>query len=1133
MTEQRRNPPEGRQAPDEHVRRLIRGARKVRVPVRLDPDLELQSNMIVAAGAGSGKTTALIERMIAQVRAGCTPDKLVAITFTRKAAGELQERFFSGLIEARKIIAERVSDSPEDERALWTDELACIEDALQRSEEAYIGTIHSFCARILRQFPVAAGLPPDFQQIEKADELDERSVYWRVALAGLDESNDAGLGLIRELEVPDEALYQLFSVCVENPGVEFDPSGAERPDLSEVTARMERFVKAVVGQFPHNGKPDTFRLAVERAHRLLDMHDLDTDARRAHFLDLIMAAVKRGDQPSLEIGVQSWGAKSTPEGTLAYALKGGEDDLVDGMSLLHFVTHKLVPTVEAWQHWMHDQILSLVSPIADAYRKDRIGSGRLTYDDLLREASALVGRNERVRLVLQDQIQHLMVDEFQDTDPVQAALLFNLCGREVDASDWRKNPLLPGRLFVVGDDKQSIYRFRKADFQAFSLVCEAIKAQGGLHLVLTTNFRSDARLCAFVNGALSDRFAEEGSRYQAPWEDLRPYNDALHAHPAVVRVAVEKQASGRSDKPRTIAEARKLAELIRDTTQRDGLSFGDWMILVRSHARVPLFLQVLSEAGLPVAVEGGKGDKASDVVDMVHDLMSSLVNPSDSVSLVATLTGIWFGVSDADLYAYRRTEGRWDDWMADAFQRDEVPIRVQEAASTLQRWSRKAREEKPLILFERILAESGVAGTLRHRSDGEVAVGMLELVGQLFGDWQQRGYSLARCVRELGRYRTGDLGLELYSDNVPFGDSVRIMTIHGSKGLQARRVILADVSPPGTHKIERHIWREGVHLRSKAPVRSQRGTYATSLYEPAGWGDAEAEEKRFEQGERTRLLYVAATRAIEQLFVCTHLDEEKARGTWDSLIPALKDADVPVLEVIPTEEDRIPGFVRRDAAPSGWPAPHERFDPAERIEALKRSTWRVRLPSDSEQEHAMARVTVDDSVRSGRDARARGSAWHTVFEAVVARRKQENIREVVPTMLKEVFSGVHADIRHDLEMEAPGRMDAFLGSSLWARLVGADRVLTEVPFTIADKGGEETVLVSGIVDLAFHDENGWTIVDYKSDRTEEEAIRAGHASQIEAYVQAWKTLFPGQDVRGVIWSIQLDRELTIIDNATS
>lgn len=1114
-------------APDEASRRVIRGARGLVTPVSIESDLDLTSNMIVSAGAGSGKTTALIERLITLIRFGVPVNELVAITFTKKAAGELQERFFSGLMKARDVIAKRIETGSSQEASLWSMEAERIEIAVQRSEDAFVGTIHSFCARLLRFHPVAAGIPPDFKQVDDADEQMMRKTFWYQALRENTANGNSDLALLRKMEIADEALFHLFTTCVDNAGVYFPKSGASRPSVELVFSAVKEAVRQIHPRLPITGSPDPFQLAMERVHHVIASEDPQSDLERMQLLEILDSSLTSADPPTFDIKVTKWKKNSADHGILAYEIRDGKDSFGPGKSFIDYFRDEVQPVISQWQHWLHDAALGFVTSLTESYRAHRLAQGWLTYDDLLREANRIVRDHSGVRESLQKRYSRLLVDEFQDTDPEQASLMFNLCAEELNLDDWRLNRLIPGRLFVVGDDKQSIYRFRKADFQAFSAVCSAISEQGGRHLQLSANFRSDSRVCEWVNGAVEPLFDEQTEPYQATWQPLEPSKGILHQGAAVRRLAIGKQHAGRSDMPRTVAEARAIASLIKESVlETDDLGFGDWLILVRGHSRVPAFLSVLSREGIPVALEGGKGDQVSDVVSLVHNLLRCLVDSTDHVSLVATLTSLWFGVSDADLHAFRKAGGKWDDWLIVPQEPSVVPTSIQQASQQLGRWAAWIRSHSPLSAWEKILADSGIEGALRQRVDGDVAVGMMELIGEIFARLQSEGNDMPKCERELARYRSGDRDIELFSDNVPYRDSVRIMTIHGAKGLQARRVVLADVSPNNTKKPERHIWREGPSLKGISIVKSNVGKYSRRLLEPQGWSKAAEEETRYALAEEYRLIYVAATRAIEQVTVCTHLDD--GTGTWDRLIPALASESVDVCEVHPGPEDTVPGFGLRQK-PLGWSSGQEYTDAGERVEALKMNTWRVLRPSEKDEDGVRTPGPKNYHERKpfNVDGRKVGTAWHTMFESLVAVRKSDVKLEGVQDMVHAVLASADVDVRSVLQDVAVGGLMDFMNSEVWKALKKADRVLTEVPFTLCRDEKGVDVLYSGIVDLAFRVGDVWTIVDYKSDSADEETILDRHASQIEAYVDAWTSLFEDRSCRGLIWSTALGRAIPV------
>jgi ATP-dependent helicase/nuclease subunit A len=1102
-------------ARDEPARELLRGDRFMACPVSKDPALKLNRNIIVRAGAGSGKTTILIDRMIVLVRSGVAPSSIVAITFTNRAAAELRERFFTRLLEVREALEEKNG-------AEWIEERQRVADALRHSDEVFIGTIHAFCLRLLRQRSLHAGLPPDFRQVEESDELNMRQAFWQQRVEEAHATGDPEWTLLAKGEVSWSGIFNLFGMLSSNQSVRFEQSGAERPDLSAVFTLTRLMIEALESIVPPSEDPDEFMTALDRARLRLAAASED-DFKRIRVLKALMEGMDGSDDPSLKITLNRWDSQRTSDlYKLAQRIKKGEDDLVAGRSVKDVWSGPIRDAVLAWDAWLHDVALRFAGQAVEAYRRYRVQLGLLTYDDLLHEATRLVLTSAPARRVFQERYRYLLVDEFQDTDPAQAALLFGLCSLDPDAGDWAQSKLQPGKLFVVGDDKQSIYRFRKADFQVFATVAEAVVRDGGKEVGLTANFRTDEALCEWINTSVGEIFAQQEEPHQARWERLEPAKGRFGPEQPVVHLAVCKSGQ-RAQKPRIVAEAAVIAERIRASVASGQSSFGDHMILVRTHTNVPIFLDMFSRLRIPVSLPGGKQKGAESVVRMIHDLFRVLLKPDDGVALIATLRGILFGIKDSDLQAYCGSGTAWEHMLHNASTLDGAPQAVQMAARTLSRWAETFRKERPGIAFELFLADSGVEGALRSEPNGELLTGMLERIGSLMVAWDMQGFAFAACVHELGRYRSGELNLEPYSLDEPFGECVRILTVHSSKGLQAPFVYLADCLPDTSYQTRLHIWREGGQLLGSAPILRGKAPFEAVELKPRDWSAYSVEEARFEQAEGNRLLYVAATRAQFQLIVSAHAEADKRSGTWDVLGPYFDDPRVERIEVDPQTTDlpELPEVMRqeqdRPASEYAAPIPFR----------LPLPTWSLKRPSEKDHPHVSGQeATAFSGISEGM---LFGSAVHALFEVVVARRKEgisfDDVQQLATEVMERRFGSGHAPY---LIKNATDALLAFLESAVWETLHAADRVLTEVPFTTESHSGDLAVVTSGVVDLAFRSHGHWTIVDYKTDRASLPEVRARHAPQIEAYVRAWTALFPDEPCNGLIWSTEHHQAVSVM-----
>ncbi|NQV71760.1 UvrD-helicase domain-containing protein, partial [bacterium] len=643
---------------DEAARRTIRGARSIELPISRDQDICLDRTILVRASAGSGKTSVLIDRMVALVRSGVPLGSIVAITFTRKASGELQERFFAGLIKARTSVYEIIQSGNESTASLWKSEYDLLNKAVEEIEESYIGTIHAFCTQLLRYGALDLGIPPEFELINEQDEEALRLRFWNSYLQEASTSENSDLEVLHDADVPFEWLFDLFGTLSKNEAVDFELSHRPCPDPSSAFDFLKDFVVRVASLVPQMNDPDNFSTEMERMKALISTLETSNKYVQIRLLKSALGLVKGGKTPELNIVLGRWGsAKSEPK-MLAENIKKGREELGLEHTFDHFLEAYVAPLVQEWNHWLHDRALGFTRSAVDAYLAHRLASGKLTYDDLLSQSLRLLRQFPALRATFQGRFTHILVDEFQDTDPTQAAMLFCLASKDWNDSDWSKSALLPGRLFLVGDDKQSIYRFRKADFQAFHLVRKAIADQNGLDLKLSTNFRSDSRLCSWINATLGPRFQHSGVPFQAPWEDLEPFWGDLGLDP-VLHFQIAKKSKGVVLAHQTMGEAEAIVNHILQLTSASehDLDFGNFMILVRRHANIPEYVAALTAAGIPVGVAGGKADQITDLLAHLDDLFSAVYNPFNGPALAATLRGPFYGVSDQDLYDFVQQGG--------------------------------------------------------------------------------------------------------------------------------------------------------------------------------------------------------------------------------------------------------------------------------------------------------------------------------------------------------------------------------------------------------------------------------------------------------------------------------------------
>ncbi|MFY9549739.1 MAG: UvrD-helicase domain-containing protein, partial [Thermoanaerobaculia bacterium] len=458
--------------PDEAARRAIRE--------------DLDTTLLVEAAAGTGKTESLVERMVALIRTGRTSiDRLSAVTFTIKAAAELSQRFQTRLEEAA--------------RRSQGDERARIEAALARLDTAFVGTIHAFCERLLRERPVEAGVDPGFDEMEQPEDEAARQEAWERYAEKLFSQESPVLSHLSALGIRLEDLRKTFDELCENEDVRpAVPPESPPPDFSGERRAVARFLRSAEADLPAEAPPDgwsDFQEAARRALRLEALLDLDDPAEFVEVLEALDRARK----------------KPREAGRLAPAYEALCRDVIG-------------PALQRWREYSYPIAMAAAVPAVADYAAWRRRHGRLNFQDLLLLARDLLRDHPRVRRDFQERFLPILVDEFQDTDPIQAEILFYLTGKNTGERDWRAATPIPGSLFVVGDPKQSIYRFRRADIETYGLVRDRIEKAGRV-LRLSTNFRSTGRLCGWLNGVFRGLLPAGAAREQAAFVPLEAHRE--------------------------------------------------------------------------------------------------------------------------------------------------------------------------------------------------------------------------------------------------------------------------------------------------------------------------------------------------------------------------------------------------------------------------------------------------------------------------------------------------------------------------------------------------------------------------------------------------------------------------------
>jgi ATP-dependent helicase/nuclease subunit A len=1065
----------------------------------------LDRNLLVEAGAGSGKTHMMAARMAAGIASGAHDvEHMAAVTFTRKAAAELRGRFQLALEAELRSDASLQGSEPE--RAVR------IRSALSNLERFFAGTIHSFCAQLLRERPVESSVSPGFTEMDEVEDALLRSQTWRDFVTHLGASGNPEMLELLDAGVRPADLDQAFRTVCLYEEVDFPPGEGRKPKMVGPWAALDEFWAALREKLPMSIPGETTCPTQKAARRF--------------FGQMRVATVDRDRPGTLASLLETW--DFSPK----IVQKCWSDDAAAKKRLateicdLHrmFRTDAVVPFLSAWRQYLYRLVVTLLTRARCYAAAERSRRNTLNYGDLLHMAARVLRGNPHVRLALQQKYRWLFVDEFQDTDPVQAEIIFLLAADDrapnaepsVREADWHMLPLRPGALFVVGDPKQSIYRFRRADIDIYNQVRARLQdPRNGEVLSLTTNFRSVPALCDWANDVFKQQFPANSTTHSPQFAPLDPHRPSDRGVAGVYTLTVPTTIE-QSKAPQD--EANRIAQFIRAEVDAGRRLFGDFLILTRrKKLRLLPYVQALESLQVPIEVSGAGAFGESEEVEQLTLLLRALCDPQDSASLVGVLRGPLFGISDPELFAYRQSGGWFSIFSGE---RDSVSGpdsgsaglqagsgggAVTSALASLRQMFRWTRVLPAGAALERILEITGYLA-LAATSPGGVEAGDLLHAVDRIRQVLEDGHSLAEAADALEADGEASSEIESLPLEPAQSDVVRLMNLHKAKGLEASVVFLADPYGGFHPRVDIRIIRDGSRARGYFSIKSERSRQQKVLAEPAGWGAYEAEEQAYLEAEENRLLYVAATRARDVLVVSRWAKAgNRSMRAWGGFVPFLASAsELPIPAHSKAAAPRSVDFSSeaRVAAGADRRAAHERARvPSWSTTSVTRELRYVAKIARSTETapEDPTRVIVADTPSHRADV---GLAWGTLIHGLLehAMRYKNATRDDL-RRLAVWLTVEELELRAVIE-DALDTVEAVAQADFWSEARQAREQHVEVPFAISRGPGQ---LLSGVVDLAFGDGHGWAIRDYKTDMlADSPELEERYRSQLRSYGEAWE-----------------------------
>ncbi|MFT3853331.1 MAG: UvrD-helicase domain-containing protein [Ilumatobacteraceae bacterium] len=1068
-----------RHPPDVAARRLVAGA--------------LDETLFVAAGAGSGKTTALISRIVNLVLAGVPITQIAAVTFTEKAAAELRHRLRAALA------------APPGGATAEQSELAAT--ALADLDHAPIGTLHAFARRLLTEFPVESELPPSFEvldEVQSAIAFEERYADFVEAL----------------LEDPGQV--RLVELC-EHDRFRLD-RGAKRM-AQDFQDNWDLVVERVDARLPDPADPGVDELVARCA--AIGAADVPAGDRQAEKVAWIGALGQRlGDDPVLsevlavlatlrDVKPGSWGNKANwkraglPDGALD-ALRAEQAELAAlAAARLSALDAERRLTLGALLHGF----------TLDAVR-DRCAAGRLEFHDLLVLARRLVAEHANVRRALHQRYTHLLLDEFQDTDPIQLELAVRIAAApDGQGDDWTALVPLPGRLCVVGDAKQSIYRFRRADIAQFLRAAEQIEATTA---TLSANFRSTPAVIDWVNHTMGRLITYEPDA-QPEYEPLAASRTAAAHHGSVRVLGAEAHAERLTADDLRGLEAADVADVaVRAVAEgwpvarrgADGTAalapctLGDITILLPARTSLPALQVALAARDIPYRAENSSLVYAAPEIRALLLALRGADDPSDELAIVSALRTPLYGCSDRDLFDWRVTRGLHWNWYQDVPQAL-MTHPVAEGLRSIGALAARIPWSTPSELLAGLVDERAALELALATRHGRDVWRRVRYVVDQARAWSEAGGHGVRRYLTWTRLQ-GDDGRFVAETVLPETDhdAVRIMTVHAAKGLEFPITIVSGMTTqPQVRRAQRVVWLDDTW------TLAGKGDPIYETYRPV--------DELMGDSERRRLLYVATTRAQDHLVVSLHRkagDNDRTSAAW---LAAASDGarheehvagggSLPASVVEPVElpwADEQAWATRREAALAA----------ASNSTVLSATALARRQGADAATDPAMRKDAVDLDVapwQRGRYGTAVGRAVHAVLQHADLADGHDLAVLAASQAAAEGVLGLEATI------EALAR--SALGTAIVRTAVGHQHWRE---LFVATAVGEH--VVEGYIDLLVrHPDRGLVVVDHKTDQLDasttgdERLTRYGR--QLAAYAIALESLLGEPVAAGVLVMCRTD-----------
>ena len=1059
---------------------------------------DLGATLLVEAAAGTGKTSLLVGRVLVLLSASVPSREIAAITFTEFAAGELRERvaqYLNDLLAGRVPAELRLAFGTGITRA----QRAALKQASARLDELTCTTIHGFCYDLLRTYAVEASIDPGAEILDGVQtDLAFGSIFEQWLRRRLDKPQSAAdpIALIAQINpIEAEKLLRSFAEYrrAHRTARPLSPDLDRHAEVRFVdcVAEFRRWFNGTAG--PREGAQDISELEQLATHfhgrfdplpgfdRLWQLaHPPHVGIMRRHALDL-QRYRRRGAWQSAVSGDQ--GQRLADEAAEHY------EQCADAFrELIGRIATAIISAFSV-------ELDGLLAEFESFKRSAAV----LDFDDLLYTTREVLQQNEPVRRAAAGRFQRILVDEFQDTDPIQAEIVFLLATAAEHAAHWYERRLLPGRLFMVGDPKQAIYRFRGADIATYLQARDAVERQFPGNVVrVSSNFRSCSAIIQFINRCFETPLGAQETGYVA-LEATR--GDSEHGLPCVAKIKVDVAPQSRIDGIRddeASIVAETCARLIGNVTIRRAgaaprlLAPGDIALLAPIGRELWRYERALEEAGLPFSSQAGKNlFRRQEVQDLVA-LVRALADSRDTLALGALLRGPLIGLTEQELLditaALPGQDGTEQFPPRLSLRTDpsiiEHPV-ARDMLTILRELRRRVGSIAPTLLIAEAIERLRIRAILVARSADQASRALANVDALIE---RARAYGV-RGFRQFARDLDADWARRVSQTEGVVdaeGQSIDIVTIHSSKGLEWPVVI-----PINMASTPRSL-ESFVHRRTDDTLHWMLG----DIIPPTLAGALQSEGQE-EAQQRLRLLYVACTRAMD-LLVLPELSWSDS-AAWARTVD-FGLGDVPELNIAAF---RKKPFVKVHEIPNAQTAQMFAQEQSTLDAAFERIAWIH--PSEKDQDIVQFEMSsvaaweqpIDALTVTGGGS-VRGNVLHKLMEELLAGELEE-----IPEAAQERAAQL---IRQLAPAHPPAGLEALelartaLRTFALPELSERNGLVPEVP-VYGCIGGNADRLVSGRADaVRYRDGRAQIVFDWKSDVAPESAVRDAYAHQLSIYV---------------------------------